>query len=80
MHPVYEGKQSKKHKMKNTNSVIAGERTQQAYWITKRFIGGVLKGLTWEGPTSTKYEVGFVCTNPIGNTSPYEIISVKEAA
>lgn len=28
MHPVYEGKQSKKHKMKNTQTVIAGERTQ----------------------------------------------------
>lgn len=48
------------------------------YIITKEFIGGILKGLTCTQKTNVKFNVGFICNNPIGGTSPYKIISVLE--
>lgn len=45
------------------------------YRIVKLFIGGLLKGLTYEYVSSVKFEVGFICHKPIGG-SPYKIISV----
>lgn len=51
----------------------------EAYIITKRFTGGLLKGLTY---TETLYRcsiaprVGFVVANPIGG-SPYVIEKVE---
>ena len=47
------------------------------YLVTRQFIGGILSGLTHTEITGAKFEVGFVCNNPIGG-SPYKIIAVKE--
>lgn len=47
------------------------------YQITKKFIGGLLEGLTHTETTTVNFNIGFICNNPIGG-SPYEIISVKE--
>jgi len=44
------------------------------YEVTKKFIGGILKGLTYTETTSVKFEVGFICKNSYGG-SPYKIIS-----
>jgi len=44
------------------------------YEVTKKFIGGILKGLTYTSITSVKFEVGFTCKDSIGG-SPYKIIS-----
>ena len=46
------------------------------YKVTREFIGGTLKGLTYIGLTSVKFDVGFTCLNPIGG-SPYKIISCE---
>lgn len=48
------------------------------YIITKEFIGGMLKGLICTEKTNVKFNVGFICKNPIGKTSPYKIINVLE--
>ncbi len=46
------------------------------YKVTRLFIGGILKGLTYTETTSVKFTVGFVCRKPIGG-SPYKIIAVE---
>lgn len=47
--------------------------------ITKRFLGGILKGITIEEYTNVKFEPGFVCEKPVGG-SPYKIIAVETLA
>ncbi len=65
--------------MNTDKTAVTDSRTVAGvYWIEKLFIGGPLKGLRWEGATTTKFDVGFVCRKPIGNTSPYRIISCVE--
>jgi hypothetical protein len=45
--------------------------------IQKHFIGGLLKGATISETTTVRFQVGFVCTKPVGG-SPYEILAVEE--
>ena len=48
------------------------------YLVTRRFIGGLLEGLSYTEKTSVEFKVGFVCLNPVGG-SPYVIVSIKES-
>jgi len=43
------------------------------YEVTRKFISGILKGLTHTSITSVKFEVGFICKNSYGG-SGYKII------
>lgn len=45
------------------------------YKVTRKFTGGILKGLEHTGETSVKFEVGFECPNPCAG-SPYVITAV----
>ena len=47
------------------------------YQITKKFIGGVLEGLTITEQTSVLWKVGTRVEKPVAG-SPYIIIEVKE--
>jgi len=47
------------------------------YKVTRQFIGGILNGLTHTEITGAKFEIGFVCWEPIGG-SPYRIIAVEQ--
>jgi len=44
------------------------------YEVTRKFISGILKGMTHTEITSVKFDVGFICRNPIGG-SAYKILS-----
>lgn len=44
------------------------------YEVTRKFTGGILKGLTYTEITAVSYPVGFVCKKPIGG-SPYVILT-----
>ena len=46
------------------------------YRITRRFIGGILNGMTYTENTSVFMPVGFTCLNPVGG-SPYQIVAVE---
>ena len=48
------------------------------YEIVKKFIGGLLEGLTYTEVTTVAFNVGEKFLKPYGNTSPFEIVSVKE--
>ncbi len=50
---------------------------QTKFEVTKKFIGGLLKGLTCTEVTTVKFEVGFECRKPVGG-SPYIVTAVKE--
>ncbi len=47
------------------------------YRVTRKFIGGILNGLTFTDTTSVKYEVGYICLSPFGG-SAYEITHCEE--
>lgn len=51
--------------------------TNKRYKIIKLFIGGLLKGLTYEETRSFPMTVGFTCKHPVGG-SPYKIILCEE--
>lgn len=46
--------------------------SQQQYVIVKKFVGGMLEGLTYTETTTVEFEVGQV-VEPVGGSSPYEI-------
>ena len=48
---------------------------ERKYTVTREFIAGNLKGLTYTENTSVKFNVGFICSKPIGG-SAYKIIKV----
>lgn len=47
------------------------------YSVTKKFIGGILKGIIATEKTSVKFEIGFDCKKPSGG-SPYIVTNVVE--
>ena len=47
------------------------------YKVTRRFTGGLLNGMSHTDTTSVKFDVGFVCNNPVFNGSPYIITAVE---
>lgn len=49
---------------------------KKKYRVTKRFLAGLLEGLTYIFETDVEYHVGWVCENPIGG-SPYVIDTVE---
>lgn len=52
------------------------KRSSSLYRVTRKFIGGILAGLTHTEITSIKFDVGFVCQKPCAG-DPYEIIAVE---
>lgn len=46
------------------------------YKVTRKFTGGILKGLTHTEETTVKFSVGFRCDKPAGG-SPYIITEVE---
>jgi hypothetical protein len=47
------------------------------YEVTRKFIGGILEGITITQIQTFKSTIGFKCIKPIGG-SPYIIIDCKE--
>lgn len=45
------------------------------YLVTKKFTGGILKGIVIEEATNVVFKVGFKCPKPSGG-SPYEVTKV----
>ena len=41
--------------------------------VTREFTGGILNGQTFTEISGIQFEVGFNCSNPVGNGSPYII-------
>ncbi len=49
----------------------------KTFRVTRKFLNGILAGLTHTEETTVEFKVGFRCMRPIGG-SAYEIISVEE--
>lgn len=55
--------------------------TCKDYLVTKRFVGGLLKGITraeFYPNYSKPPKEGLICRKPCGGTSPYVIVKVEE--
>jgi len=52
-------------------------KSSKRYLVTRKFIGGILDGLTHTEVTSVQFDVGFRCENPVGG-SPYVIVACVE--
>lgn len=52
--------------------------TSKMFNVTKKFTGGLLKGITSTETTSVKFPVGFVCKKPCGGGSPYVVTACEE--
>lgn len=50
------------------------------YEITKKFIGGLLKGLTITQTMNSDcgYKIGQIVKNPCGKSSPYKILEIRK--
>lgn len=50
---------------------------KKKYLVVKKFISGILKGCEFVFETNVKFEEGFICEAPLGE-SGYIITKVKE--